>query len=77
MSLFEAERVGGGHTVHGRFLPQTGINVNGGEEGDGHGEIVETKRVREHGAGEEVSVLQGQGKPVAILALDQVSNLQQ
>ena len=75
MPFFETERVGGSFTVHGGLLAQAGVDVYGGEEGDRHGEVLKTERVREHGPGEEVGVLEGQREPVAILTLDEVPNL--
>ena len=75
MPFFETERVGGSFTVHGGLLAQAGVDVHGGEEGDRHGEVMKTERVREHGPGEEVGVLEGQRESVAILTLDEIPNL--
>ena len=75
MSFFEAKGIGWSSTVHGGFLAQAGVNVDCGEESDGHREVVETEGVGEHGASEKVGELQCQGKPVAILAPNQIPNL--
>lgn len=75
MALEEAERVRGSDAISTRLLPQTGVNVDGGEEGHGHWEVSESETMGEHGTSEEVCVLKSQCKPIAILTFHQIPHL--